>query len=310
MNTSYFEYKIRFHQKGLKLLDFLEIQFTYFDRKGWENELRKKNLFLNQNIANGNEILQTGDILKFSLENYTEPEVNKNYTIIYEDEFLLAVNKPANLPIHPSGRYKRNTLHAILENDLKRELFIIHRIDRETSGLVLFSKSKTHTYMFQKLFSTGSIYKEYIAYVKGMFPRYVLAAGYIGNDLYAKVRKKQKFSYNLFPNSKNCKTEFYLLNYNKNLNISRIMCTPQTGRMHQIRATLFSLGFPILGDKIYGENEEIFLEFIQTGRVKNDFFQRQALHSYRLIFTHPVLKKRLNLVAQETHDLEINFRFD
>ncbi|MCX7997833.1 MAG: pseudouridine synthase, partial [Leptospiraceae bacterium] len=133
---SYFEYKIRFHQRGLKLLDFLEQQFTYFDRKGWEEELKKKNLFLNENLASGNEILEIGNIVKFSLENYIEPEVNRDYSIIYEDEFLLAVNKPANLPIHPSGRYKRNTLHVILEENLGIKLFIIHRIDRETSGLV------------------------------------------------------------------------------------------------------------------------------------------------------------------------------
>lgn len=301
---SFFEYKVRFHQRGMKLLDFLEEQFTYFDREGWESEILKKNLFINEQPAQGEEILKMGDVVKFSLENYVEPEVNTNYEIIYEDEFLLGVNKPANLPIHPSGRYKRNTLHAILEEKLKMKLFIIHRIDRETSGVVIFSKSKIHTHLFQKLFSNEKIQKEYIAYVKGMFPNFLTAKGFIGRDSNSKIRKKQKFDFSPFENSKECFTTFSLIEKSRELSISKISCIPKTGRMHQIRATLFSMGFPILGDKIYGENEEEFLEFIQTGKVRSNFISRQALHSHKLTFKHPILKREIELQADEPNDLK------
>lgn len=307
---SFFKYKIRFHQQGMKLLDFLEMQFTYFNREGWKEEIDKKNLFINQNLANGNEILHMGDIVQFSLENYIEPEVNLNYKILYEDEFLLAVSKPANLPIHPSGRYKRNTLCAILEEHFKTQLFIIHRIDRETSGVVILSKSKPHTHLFQKLFSNERVHKEYIAYVKGDFPEFILAKGFIGKDSQSKIRKKQKFNYSYFTSSKFCSTELKCLMKNKTSLISKVLCIPQTGRMHQIRATLCSLGFPVIGDKIYGEDENLFLEFIQSGKNNTPLLSRQALHAYKLSFKHPITQKMMEFVSEEPNDLkELEQRF-
>jgi len=294
-------YKIRFHQRGSLLLDFLSKNFTYYSTLQWKKEIEKLHILVNERPTTYNTILQTGDIVEFYLGNFQEPNVDKNYKILYEDDWIIAVSKSGNLPVHPAGRYKQNTLLEILKLDFKSNFHVIHRLDRETSGLVLFAKEKEAVNKFQKLFEKRLIKKEYIVYVFGSFPPNVCAKGWILPDENSNIRKKQIFSYEYKLHGIECHTEFHLLK--KNDKISKILAIPYTGRMHQIRASLCSLGFPVVGDKIYGEDETCFLKFLESGISQTKLLDRQALHAYSLSFEHPHTKKNLYLKAEEPIEL-------
>lgn len=117
------------------------------------------------------------------------------------------------------------------------------------------------------------------------------------------IRKKKKFSYQKASNSLwEVDTDFELINTFSE--ISKIYADPHTGKIHQIRATLYSIGYPVVGDKVYGYDENLFLKFIETGISENKFnLQRQALHAYRLEFHHPFTDSDIIIQAEEPDDM-------
>lgn len=296
-----FSYTIRFHQNGSVLLDFLSKNFTYYSNLQWEKEIENLNILLNEKVTKGNDILKTGDRVDFFSPEFKEPDVDKDYKIIYEDEWILAISKSGNLPVHPAGRYKHNTLLEVLKLDFQTQFYIIHRLDRETSGLILVGKREDVPAKFHRMFEKHLIQKEYIVYVYGVFPSQYEACGWIGKDEKSQIRKKQAYFSDPREKTYPTQTNFHLLS--ENGKISKVLAIPYTGRMHQIRATLFSLGYPLLGDKMYGKDEKVFLEFIETGISETDLINRQALHSYRLTFTHPFTGQIVKIEAEEPEDM-------
>lgn len=244
---------------------------------------------------------------------FPEPKVDSSFDVLYEDNYIFAINKSSNLPVHPAGRYRKNNLSSILNNLLdqlqnsKRPLALItNRIDRETSGIVLFAKDKKTANFLNKLFSSHNIKKKYIVYVEGSFPDSLLTEGYITRDPNSKIRKKKMFTEKCVEGEECWKSQTTFYKIEEKHNISKLFATPITGRIHQIRATLCSLGFPIVGDKIYGKDENAFLEFIKFGDTKQnekEKIQRQALHSFRMEFLHPITKKDIIITAPEPKDL-------
>ncbi|MDX1957652.1 MAG: RluA family pseudouridine synthase [Leptospiraceae bacterium] len=298
--------KIEGLSSEIKITEYLTHRFTYQTEEEWENRILKGEIKLNSRILSQNILVSNDDIIEFIPENFIEPEVDFNFDIVFEDEYLLAVNKSGNLPVHPAGRYRKNTLITHLKDLSFDTLYLTHRIDRETSGLVLFAKDANSSSKIQSYFSKRTIYKEYLVLVHGKFPNELLAKGYQGQDENSEIRKKKKYSENEFSNSTSVETKFELLEYDSIKEISRISAKPKTGKIHQIRATLCSLGYPIVGDKIYGIQENIFLEFIKTGKVPDNFPKRQMLHSWKLEFEHPNNSKKLSLVAELKEDFMLD----
>ncbi|MCP5495145.1 MAG: RluA family pseudouridine synthase [Leptospiraceae bacterium] len=310
------EYTIKEEDEKVYLVDFLTNRFTYYPKENWEELIQQKRITLSGSDTHPNYQLKKGDKIVFKFPELLEPEVDSNFEIVYEDEFIFAVNKSGNLPVHPAGRYQTQNLTTLLgqsiqgmQNSQKPIFFIVNRIDRETSGIVLFAKDKTMAALLSKLFSSHQIDKTYIVYVEGSFPSQLTAEGFITKDDFSKIRKKKRFMEQIIP-GKECtyvKTEFIKIG-EKN-HISKIFAFPITGKIHQIRATLSSKGYPVLGDKIYGKDENIFLEFIQYGNaILQGELLRQALHSYSLKFIHPITKKVIEIIAPEPHDLKKIYR--
>jgi 23S rRNA pseudouridine955/2504/2580 synthase/23S rRNA pseudouridine1911/1915/1917 synthase len=212
-----------------------------------------------------------------------EPPIDPSYQIIHEDEDVLVINKSGNLSCHPSGKFFRNTLWFLLQ-DRGEQIRFVHRLDRETSGLVLIARSQETARRFGEAFERRRIEKEYLAIVEGEFPAQTHAKGFIAAALDSAIRKKRIWSDDDPGDSETAETFFERVHSAGGLSLVR--CRPVTGRLHQIRATLCALGFPVVGDKLYGVDESIFLRFIDDAMTADDRHRlrmpRQALHACRI----------------------------
>jgi RluA family pseudouridine synthase len=287
---------------------WLSSRFNYHSRNQWQTVIKKGEILVNGSKSKASKILITGDKIEFIIDEYDEPDVNKNYKIIFEDENILAVNKPPDLPCHPAGIYFKNTLSSILQADLNKKLYLINRLDRETSGIVLLAKNVNNAKFVSNLFASRTIDKEYIVGVHGNFPDKLNSTGYLTADTESVIRKKRKFinsnTNNSLENFESCETHFKLIKYKNNLSLLKVI--PKTGRLHQIRATLYSIGFPVIGDKIYGLDDTIFERFINDKLTDNDkdklIINHQALHAKQIKFVD-INKQIVDITAEIPNDV-------
>lgn len=291
-------------QAGRSLLDLVAERFTYQDREQWRRELAAGRLLLNGKPAPASRQLAGGDEISYHWPERAEPPVDLAYKVVYEDADLLVVDKPAPLPCHPGGRYFRHTLWARLRQSagLDRPC-LVNRLDRETSGLVLVAKNQAAARLCARQWQERRVTKVYLVLVEGEFPWPDLEArGGLAPDPASIIRKKVRF----FPDScaapagaLPCCTRLRRLTGGKGLTL--VEARPVTGRYHQIRATLSGLGFPVVGDKLYGLDEQLFLRFIEDRLSAEDRrrlrLPRQALHGAELSLRHPVDHRPLHFVS-------------
>jgi 23S rRNA pseudouridine955/2504/2580 synthase len=265
---------------------YLAERFTYLSRSRWQKEITEGRLLLNgKKLTSHHKRVRAGDTISYSGRDEPEPDVLRDYREVYRDRWILAVDKPGNIPVHPSGVFLRNTLLTLLEEDYNTALYPVHRLDRETSGIILFAQDRDTASAIQKNFHL--VKKSYLAIVRGIpVKREFRNRTSIGNNSVSQVRKKRKAFHGA---GENAETRFSLL-YSKG-GFSLIKAVPVTGRTHQIRVHCEHSGFPILGDKLYGPDERNYLEFIENGNseelIKKTGFHRSALHSYSIRFYHP-----------------------
>ena len=300
--------KVSEETAGDTLINFLSGRFTYWSRDKWLQSIADGRSQLNGENSSPDTMLQVDDILSLNVEDVPEPDVDKNYEILYEDEFMLVVNKPGNLPMHPAGTFFKNTLWHFLASKYGH-IHLLNRLDRETSGIVLIALDKKSAGTLGKQFEARSIRKEYDVLIEGEVPWETLdACGFMGPAEDTNIRKKYGFTVDddYQSHGKNsARTEFELLQ--KHNGFSHLHCKLHTGRTHQIRATLCSLGFPVVGDKIYGLDENFFLRFIEGALTEEDKslmrIERQALHCSLMSFRHPDSKEDLVFTCELPKEL-------
>jgi RluA family pseudouridine synthase len=281
-------------EAGSRLLDLVARRFTYRSRKDWQEEFAAGRLHLNGRTAAAGDLLKAGDRLVYVMPPLLEPPAMLHYKVLHEDADLLVVDKPAPLPCHPAGRYFTHTLWALLktEHGLAEPLFI-HRLDRETSGVVLVAKNRQAARQCQTQFARFQVAKHYLVIVEGIFPPGLTnAEGWLVPDPASAIRKKVSFcpgQGNKPAGAQSCSTTFQLLATEGEMSL--LAAEPHTGRCHQIRATLRSLGYPVVGDKLYGLDERWFLRLQKDCLTESDRarlrIERQALHAACLRLRHP-----------------------
>ncbi len=277
---------------GIRLDAFLARQFPYRSRTQWVRLVRVGRVHLNDASARPGHALRAGDRIRYLPDPRPEPKVSRSYRILHEDDAILAVHKPAHLPVHPSGRYFRNTLLMLLLAARDEELGnatlrIVHRLDRETSGVILFGKGREAAAALATQFENRQVRKSYLAVVHGgpEQDRFLISAP-IGRDPRSIIRKAMTVTAEGQP----ARTSVKVLRRGPAHTL--LLATPHTGRLHQIRVHLRHAGLPILGDKVYGLDPGLFLRFVDSALTGEDrrrlLWRRQALHAWKLRFRHPL----------------------
>ncbi|KAJ8969189.1 hypothetical protein NQ317_010289 [Molorchus minor] len=170
--------------------------------------------------------------------------------LIHVDEDLVVLDKPCSLPVHPCGRYRHNTVVFILAKEYNlKNLRTVHRLDRLTSGLLLFGRSPKRARQMEHQIRNRLVSKEYVCRVEGEFPD-----GLIECKEPIEVVSYKIGVCKVSPKGKDCMTFFQKLGYNGTTSI--VLCKPKTGRMHQIRVHLQYLGYPVVNDPLY--NHDVF----------------------------------------------------
>ncbi|MBQ4875006.1 MAG: RluA family pseudouridine synthase [Rickettsiaceae bacterium H1] len=221
-----------------------------------------------------------------------------NLDVVYEDEYIAVINKPAGLIVHGGIGTKNNTLVDLLlkcygsenlSNDKERP-GIIHRLDKGTSGLMMIAKNDSVHAKLAELILRKEINRKYIAVVSGILSTEV---GIINANISPNPKDRRKM--HIVQNRGKIAVTRYKVLFVIDSKYSVLECTLQTGRTHQIRVHMKHLGHPIIGDVLYG--------------VPSELIKRQALHSYKLSFQHPVTLKLLSFkirLPQDIRSLLIN----
>lgn len=227
------------------------------------------------------ERLSAGDHITVSIPDVKpSPNIVPRYLpfpIVYEDEDLLVIDKPADMPIHPSqGNFENTLANAAAYYFLsKKESFVyrvINRLDRNTTGLLIIAKNPLSGCILSNQVKNRKIHREYLAITSGILPATGIIDAPIGRTLGSTVVRTVDFQ-----SGKHAVTHFQRLGIYGNCSLASIHL--ETGRTHQIRVHFQYIGHPLLGDFLYNPEDS---------RIK-----RQALHSYKLSFLHPITKKKL-----------------
>ena len=282
---------------GLVLSTFLAGRFTYRSEEQWIERINAGEITLNGKPVSPEYILQIHDCIEYHPQDIPEPPARKDFRIVYEDDDILVIDKPGNLCVHPSGPFYQNTLWYLLRQTYPN-IHFVNRLDRETSGLLLAAKSPEAA---RKIAETDAVSnKTYLAIVHGTFDKNINASGFLvsANSV---VRKKRHFIMEN-PDELPNETSVTCLSPEKSgANFSLVKAVLGTGRTHQIRATLCSLGFPLVGDKLYGVNENFFLkqksEEFTDEDLKQLMLPRQALHATSFTLKHPASGEIMEFAA-------------
>jgi 23S rRNA pseudouridine1911/1915/1917 synthase len=212
--------------------------------------------------------------------------------IIHEDSGVLAINKPGLVVCHPSKQGPWSSLVGAAREYLKQDLVhLVHRLDRETSGICLLAKDKYHARHSQMAFQNHQISKTYLAVLEGELMEPVHLNTHLAKDLDSEVYVKQAVRKS--NSSKRAETHFQPLLSRGGFTLAKVV--PLTGRKHQIRVHALHMGHPIVGDKVYGPDDRLYLDFIETGYTeKMDAilgFHRQALHAFSIHFEAPLFTR-------------------
>lgn len=250
-------------------------------------------------LLDGNPVKREDDIVGMNLNINLYPEEHKfekiknEAEVIYEDEIILVVNKPKDILVHSDGNDEL-TLTKMVESYFYDRSYIsplpIHRLDKQTSGLVVFSKSLVFQPLLDKLLSEKQIRRNYYAFVEGQMDigKIMTVDKPIGKD------RHNSNKYVIYKDGQKAVTKLRCVGLNRRKNYSILLCTIETGRTHQIRVHLSSIGYPILNDELYGH--------------KSDLCKRMGLYAESIEMYHPLIEDYLEINGELPKDLSILYQ--
>lgn len=254
----------------------------------------ENSLFIGDTSVFSNRILETGDILTVHLTEKQGSEsivpVPMDLRILFEDEHVMVIDKPAGMPVHPSQGNYGNTLANGIAAYMKEKgvdfvFRAVNRLDRDTSGLLVVAKNMLSSCILSEQVKDHSIHREYAAIVSGKTPK--------SGTIDVPIARKDGSTIERIPEpnlGETAITHYKTIAYNENTDLSFIRLLLETGRTHQIRVHMKHIGHPLPGDFLYNPDYR--------------YIDRQALHSAYLRFTHPITGKILEFEAPLPEDMQ------
>ncbi len=285
------------------IADYLAGRFTYWSRPEWEASVTDGRITANGAPASLTTQVTGGDQVACDLPNFAPPAVNLDVAILYEDAWLLVVDKPPGLRVHSQGRFVTANLIYYLRYQHQPpypEVHLAHRLDADTSGVLALARDKTTLAALARQFERGDVRKTYLALVHGApdtdaaaidlpigrigdgeVPRYGVTAE--GKTAVTHMRVLERFG-----------DEYALLELQ-----------PAHGRTHQLRVHCAAIGHPLVGDALYTMNDAAYLAWRREGRHQGemDLIARQALHCARLELWHPERETAVSFTAPLPADM-------
>ena len=257
-------------------------------------------------LKNENAILLNGETTYIDKQLNADDKININFDyeednsnivptkmdldIVYEDDWMIIINKPSNLTVHPTMMHYDDSLsngirYYFDKIGLKKKIRPVNRLDKDTSGLVVFAKCEYIQEELKNQMTTDDFKKEYTTIVEGILDN---KKGIINSPI---SRKEGSIIERCIDDQGAPSiTEYEVLNENKDKNYSLIRCNLKTGRTHQIRVHFSSIGHSLLGDDLYGG--------------KLDLMDRQALHCSKISFIHPITKNKIEITSDIAEDMK------
>ena len=294
-NSSLKKYIVADRYDGMALEEYLKTVMEVSARQR-QKLFFSRGVYVNGVSAHTKRALKAGDMVairQFKDTSYGVTPEEGNLDIIYEDNDVIVVNKPAGILVHPAGRTESGTLANYLAGYFKQKKQIVtirpvHRLDRDTTGCVLFAKSGKLQTNLEKMLAEGKIHRSYEAVIVGAgsklaeeWPQGIIEAP-IAKDVFRPNRRVVALG------GQRAVTHFQVLKEGQSFSLLSLWL--ETGRTHQIRVHLAHSGYPVVGDKMYGRADKSL--------------GRQALHAAALEFIHPLTGEKLKLRAKRPEDFQ------
>ena len=302
---------------GYRIDRFLQNQINEFSRTGLQRLIHGGEIKVNNIIiTNQSKKIKKDDQVKINFPKPKETSIKPNklrLDILYEDKDIIIINKFPGVVVHPgAGNYEKTIVNGLLYK-YKKNLSsvggklrpgIVHRIDKDTSGVIVVAKNDNSHISLSKQFSDHTIKRVYEALIwSSLKPQ----NGKINERIARSIRNRQLMSVTK-EKGKIAITNYKTIKIFQNTNlpkISLIECRLETGRTHQIRVHMNFKGNPILGDKSYGKSKKSFKNINKDLEKKINSFDRQALHAKSLGFIHPRTRKEVFFEAKRPKDLDL-----
>jgi 23S rRNA pseudouridine1911/1915/1917 synthase len=286
------KYQFTVQESGSRLDKYVSEKCPDLSRTRAQKLIEDENITVNSRAVKSSFKLQAGDLVEIAVpppqSSQLAPEAIP-LNIIYEDKDLIVVDKPAGLTVHPApGHYSHTLVNALLahipglSSGEPARPGIVHRLDKDTSGLIIVAKNQTAHMKLADQFKNRTVTKVYQALVQGrLTPEQGIIEADIGRD--PRARKRMA----VVTSGRPARTEYKVLQYLANYTLLEVK--PRTGRTHQIRVHLAAIGFPVVGDATYG--------------ARSSYLSRQFLHAYKLGFRLPSNNEFLQFEAPLPLDL-------
>lgn len=305
------EFRVEKDHEGMRADAFLALQADFLSRTRLKRKIQNGESLLNGRNHSASKRIRQGDIFSVTWRKTDDRTPPPEPEIVYEDEYMLGVNKPAGTAVHPTGRkqsgtliqgmfeYFREEIECSLKQEDREDFYprLINRLDLFTSGVVLVAKRKDYFVAAQKLLVRKEIEKQYTVIAEGKIePAESILDFPIGPDEESEIYMKQCVR----EDGQESATRYRVIEYIDGNTL--LHAWPETGRQHQIRVHFAHIGNPVLGDLIY-RDESLFFEYYKNGCSTDGLPQRQALHAESVTFRHPYTGKRVTVTAPIPHDV-------
>ena len=297
--------------KNIRIDLYLFNYFNSYSRTKIKNHILNGNILVNNNKISPSYLLKGYENISYDFT--TSIKTNKlipqniDFDIIYEDEYLVVINKPTGLVVHPGNGIINGTLaNALiykfnnLSNINQQAPGIVHRLDKETSGVMIIAKNDEVHANLSKQFELRSIKKVYRAIVWGKIHLSGIVKGFIARD------RKNRTIFSLQTKGRDSETAFKRLNFFDP--ISYVELYPKTGRTHQIRVHMKSISNPIICDENYGGGlskiKSYHIKHTKTLQKLFNSINRVALHAYSIEFNHPIKNEKNKFIAPIPKDID------